>query len=64
MGRICAFELARVSIDIRLSTCPMVLARDVEQPEPELEPEPEKNGRLRLRKGIQLWKNNGMLTAK
>ena len=24
----------------------------------------KKTGRLRLRKGIQLWKNNGMLTAK
>ena len=32
--------------------------------EPESEPEPEKTGRLRLRKGIQLWKNNELLPAK
>ena len=32
--------------------------------EPEPEPKPEKTGQLRLRKGKQLWKNNGMLTAK
>ena len=29
----------------------------------EPEPEPEPKERLRLRKGIQWWKNNGMLTA-